>query len=151
MKFIVTADEIKKIFPDYRGGERIMSGEKIDDRRSSSQNNSLHLYCSMLADELNTAGLDMREVLKQSVDIEWTTESVKKYIWKPIMKTLLGYDSTTQLKKLEGDINRIHDHINRLLTTKYPGFPYIPFPSKEEELKKNKLEYPTDYVGAPTF
>ena len=51
-------------------------------QRTEKQNNSLHAYCQGLADELNSAGLDMRVVLKPEYEIPWTKESVKEHLWR---------------------------------------------------------------------
>ena len=56
------------------------------EKRTLKQNNSIHKYCELLAHEFNEAGLDMKLVLKPNEDNESNTESVKKYIWKPIQK-----------------------------------------------------------------
>jgi len=118
------------------------------EKRTHKQNNSIHLYCDMLAQEFNQAGLDMKVVLKPSVDIEWSGETVKKYVWKPIMKSLFGYDSTTKLKKI-GEIDRVWEHINRHLSERFAEWIMpIPFPSKKKEDKPN-YEYPES--AEPTF
>lgn len=120
---------------------------KIDSpKRTLQQNRSIHLYCTLLAQAFNEAGLDMKVVLKPDVDIEWSTENVKKYIWKPIQKALLGIESTTQLKRGEKEIDRVYDHINRHLSERFVGWiPPILFPSLENQVKESKTEYPNDY------
>jgi hypothetical protein len=55
----------------------------------------------MLADELNAQGLDMRKVLKQGVEIPWTTESAKEYLWRPIQEALLNKESTVDADRTE--------------------------------------------------
>lgn len=103
-----------------------------DGGRTSAQNNSLHLYLKMLSQELNEAGLDMKQVVK--VDIEWNTVNAKEYLWRPIQKALLKKDSTTRLKKSE--VSRVYEHLNRLTAEKW-GIS-IPFPSDETERKEEE-------------
>jgi len=129
------------------------SKEAINDKskRTSSQNSSIHLFCKILAESLNDAGLPMNKLLK--VDIDWSMEAVKTHIWKPIMKALYQKDSTTQLKK-QKEIDRIHEIIMRELGEKH-GIEYIPFPSKTIVTKendylndannlRNTIEYPNE-------
>jgi len=84
-------------------------------QRTITQNRALHLAFTMLAEELNTAGLDMKTVFqrKPEVMIPWDTESVKKYLWKPIQKAQLSKESTTQLSTVE--IDKVFDTLNRFL------------------------------------
>lgn len=110
--------------------------EKGKGTRTYSQNKALWLWLTMLADVLNTAGLDMKAVLKADVDIAWTKASTHDYLWIPIQKAALGTDSTTELNKL--DIDTVRDHIVRHLAEKFPGIDIPPFPS-----------YATDQDAAP--
>lgn len=84
-------------------------------KRSNAQNRALHLLFTMLAEELNTSGLDMKRVFerKPEVAIPWDTEAVKKYLWKPIQKAQLSKESTTQLSTVE--IDKVFDTLNRFL------------------------------------
>ena len=98
--------------------------------RSGQQNNALHLYFSLLAKDLNDKGLDMKAVMKPTVDIDWETHTVKKYLWKPIQELVMGEESTT---KLQGkDIDKIYDTLNRhFANTPKLNSISIPFPSDE--------------------
>lgn len=122
-------------------------------KRTSQQNRAIHLACKKLANELNLAGLDMKAVLKPNVDIPWGTESVKEFIFKPIMKARYLKQSTTELEKTTGEIQEIWDIIMRHMGEKF-GIEYIPFPSQteinhENDAKnmanklKNQADYPT--------
>lgn len=115
--------------------------------RTLPQNNALHKYFELLANELNSAGLDMKKVLKPSIEINWTTENVKKYLWKPLQKALTGKDSTTKLDKVK-DIDLVYEHLNRHFSEKY-GL-HVPFPKKNKEEKP--IEYPqSDESNTPTI
>lgn len=95
--------------------------------RTNQQNKSIHVFCELLAAELNSAGLDMREVLKPTVDIPWTKQTVKDYIWKPIQQAYLKKDSSTTLTTKE--VSEVYDIINRHLGEKFGVS--VPFPSDE--------------------
>ena len=96
-------------------------------QRSLPQNNSLHLYCEMLASELNDKGLDMRKVLKPEIDIPWSGKSVKRYIWKKIQKIMFDTDSTADLTRPE--VSKVYDVINRNMINVHDV--NVSFPSKD--------------------
>lgn len=95
------------------------------DMRTLTQNRALHKYFGLLAEELNKGGLSVVKTLK--VDVEWTPDSVKELLWRPIMEAVLDKKSTTQLNKDE--ITKVYDTLNLALSNKF-GFS-IEFPSKE--------------------
>ena len=101
-------------------------------QRTSQQNRALHLDCKLIADALNDAGLDMRVVLKPEIDIPWTTQSVKEFLWKPIQKSMTLKTSTTELSKAEGEFEKIHDVLMRHLGEKH-GIEYHEFPHDKEK------------------
>jgi len=103
--------------------------------RTSQQNKALHLFFTMLTDELNNAGFDQRKVLKPSVDIPWTPEAVKEQLWKPIQKLMYNKESTTELEKVK-EIDRVHEVLMRHLGEKF-GLEYIPFPVNEIKAWEN--------------
>lgn len=95
--------------------------------RTSRQNRALHLMFDQLAKELNGAGLDMRKTLKPEIDIPWSGDTVKEYLWRPVQQAQLQKKSTTELTTKEIDL--VFDTINRHLGTKF-GL-YMAFPSIE--------------------
>lgn len=97
-------------------------------QRSSLQNKAIHVYFTQLAEELNAAGYDMRRTLKEGVDIPWTPDNVKKFLWKPIQNAQLGKESTTQLSTKEIDV--IFETLNKHLGEKLGV--HVPFPSLAE-------------------
>lgn len=97
-------------------------------KRTIKQNNSLHMFCELLAQELTDAGYDMKKTLKPTVDIPWTGESIKKFIWKPIQESMFGKASTTELTTAE--VSKVYDVINRHIGERF-GL-YVPFPNMEE-------------------
>lgn len=82
-------------------------------QRTSQQNRSLHLYFTLLAEELNQAGYDMKRTLKPGVDIPWTPDNVKEFLWKPVQHAYLDKESTTELTSAE--IDKVYDVLNRHL------------------------------------
>lgn len=106
--------------------------------RTSKQNDALHLYFEMLASELNSMGLDMRQILKPSVEIEWTKENVKEYIWRPLQIAITGKESTKNLDKTT-EIDKIYDTINGHFSQKF--LVSVPFPRDKEEFNV-EVAYP---------
>lgn len=79
-------------------------------KRTDQQNRALHKWLDMLADDLNSAGLEMRVVLKPDVEIPWTKESCKNFLWRPIQQAMLSKESTTELNTVDPtEIKRVID------------------------------------------
>lgn len=95
-------------------------------RRTNKQNRSMHLYCDWLAESLNEAGLDMRKVLKPSIEIPWTRYMVKEFLWKAVLKQRTGKETTTEMTRNE--VDDILDILNAFVAQK--GM-HVRFPSKE--------------------
>jgi len=109
---------------------------KPDKPRTLTQNKALHLMYEHLAQKLNESGWDMKKTLKQEIDIAWTKESVKEYLWRPIMEAMLKKKSTTEMTTK--DIDTVMNTLTRHLGTKL-GIE-IAFPSIESQTLKGKLE-----------
>lgn len=105
-------------------------------QRTESQNKALHLYFTQLAEMLNQSGLDMRKVLKPSINIPWTAKSIKEHLWRPIMKIQLGKDSTTELTTKE--IVEVYDVINKHIGEQF-GIS-IEFPSQESLINNSRIK-----------
>lgn len=99
------------------------------EKRTLKQNNSLHLYFTLLADELNSSGQDMRKFLKPEVDIPWSPTTIKEFIWKPIQESMLLKKSTTELTTDE--VSKVYEVLNRYLGDKRGV--HVPFPCVEDE------------------
>ena len=100
-------------------------------QRTVIQNRALHLYFELLAIELNNAGLDMKKVLKPSIDISWTKENVKEYLWRPIQEALKLKKSTTELTSKE--VNEVYEILNRHISEKFGIHQF--FPSEEQTME----------------
>lgn len=86
-------------------------------QRTLQQNKAMHKYFSLLAEALNDAGLDMKKTLKPEIDIPWTTQTVKDFLWRPVQQLFLEKSSTTELTTI--DPTKIHDILNRHLSEKF--------------------------------
>lgn len=99
----------------------------MDKQRTLQQNKALHKFFTMLADDLNQSGYDMKKVLKPGVDIPWNADTVKNYLWRPIQEAQLQKESTTELSTREIDV--VYNTLNRHLGDKLGV--HVPFPSEE--------------------
>lgn len=95
-------------------------------QRTGQQNKALHKYLAMLSKDLNRAGLDMRKTLKPEVEIPWTMENAKNYLWRPLMKAVTGKDSTRDMETTE--VNEVYSVLSRHMADKH-GIT-TPFPSR---------------------
>lgn len=99
-------------------------------RRTEQQNKALHLWFTLLAEALNSAGYDMKKVMH--VDIPWTDYNIKEFLWRPVQKAMFGKVSTTQLDT--GDIDKIYDVVNKTIAER-TGI-HVPFPSIEHLMEE---------------
>ena len=68
--------------------------------RTPQQNKCLHDGLRHLADELNERGLDMKAVLP-TIDIPWTMESAKEYLFNRIAKIMFDGRTSSELNTTE--------------------------------------------------
>lgn len=64
---------------------------------SVKQRGALHVWCQMLADTLNDAGMyriRVSPITKQGIEIPWTMYAVKEDIYKPVLEVQTGKKST---------------------------------------------------------
>jgi len=103
-----TLYKIKNLPDNY-----IVTIEKKTKQRTGKQNNSIHLYCDLLRETMNDAGLDQRLVMskmKEGFLVPWTQESVKRVFWHNIQKTMFNEESTKKLTTEQvSDVYRIID------------------------------------------
>lgn len=79
--------------------------------RSSKTNSALHLYFSFIANELNELGIQYQYtgISGKTFELRYTSDLVKEFIFRPIMKAMFNKKSTTRLTNKE--INEIIDVI----------------------------------------
>lgn len=106
-----------------------MSGNTPPDKRTLRQNASLHLWFSLVAQELNSAGLNVQQTLYGGIELDWTPELVKA-VWRQVQKTKLGKESTTELTTKE--IDAVYEELNRWLAQNCNI--HIPWPSSEKPM-----------------
>lgn len=99
-------------------------------QRTLTQNRALHLWFQWLAESLNDAGFDMRQTIREDLEIPWTPASVKEYLWKPVQNAMLQKESTTEANRIE--YTTIRDVIARHLHTRL-GVECPPWPKRGEE------------------
>ena len=121
-------DNLKKLLDESFAEKKYIKLKwSFGQQRTNKQNSSIHKYCELLADSLNDAGLDMRKVLKESVDIPWTPATVKEQLWRPVQVLAVGKASTKDLDRVE--VSKVYDILNRHLNDKL-GID-LPFPHKD--------------------
>lgn len=116
-------------------GRDLSEAPKSHSKRTLSQNRALHLAFELLASELNNAGLDMRATLKPSISIDWTPETVKEYLWRPVQKLQLKKESTTDLTTKE--VSDVWETLNRFLGEKHGV--HVPFPERLPDDSESSL------------
>ena len=108
----------------------------------------------MMADALNDAGLDMKKIYKPEVDIPWTKESVKEYVWRPIQEVVTKKSSTADAER--NDYSMIYDVVNRHFIDKFNIS--VPWPvmkkcktCKNEFKPSNSLQVACSYMCAAAY
>jgi len=77
--------------------------------RTLQQNKALHLYCQRVAEEMNAAGYDFKQVVRLPVSL--TPELVKEYLFKRTMRAMYPDKvSTTELTTTE--IQAVYESMN---------------------------------------
>jgi len=102
--------------------------KEVKQTRSNDQNSSLHLFFTMISEQLNELGMEYRffGVTGVVISLRYTDELVKKFFWKEIQKALFDFESTTKLNTEQ--LNQIIDVIVKFFGDR--GV-VIEFPSKE--------------------
>lgn len=90
-----------------------METTTIDNKqRSGQQNRALHLWCEMLSQELNFAGITQRLLLQYVNEVDNSAESIKA-VFRALGKAKYLKDSTADLTTKE--CSDIYDEFNRNL------------------------------------
>lgn len=103
-------------------------------KRTVKQSKSLHLWCSMLAESLNDAGLTVEKTLTGKAEIPWEMETVKRILFKQIMKAQTGKTSTRDLTTKQ--LSEVAETLMRYLAEQHSLS--VDFPSLES-LSNQKL------------
>lgn len=112
--------EMAKMRGAIEGGATVYLSWSTEKPRTGQQNKALHLYLTELAFALNAAGFDQRKVLaamRDGVEIPWSPESTKENLFRPIMRAILGKESTTELETSE--VSRVYEVLNRFTADRF--------------------------------
>ena len=115
------------------GREYIVDVKQVRSKRTKKQNNSIHLYCTMLAEIFNNSGLDQKVILGQEAFIPWDTKSVKEKIWHSFQKSLFEKESTSDLETHE--VSQVYDYMANYLSEAFDV--QLDFPEKGYAKKSN--------------
>lgn len=100
----------------------------MEQQRTKLQNRALHKLFTLLAEELNTKGLDAKVVLKPTYQIWWTPEMIKRDLWKPLQEVMYTKKSTTELNTKE--VSKVYEQLGKILGEKFGT--EVDFPSYEQ-------------------
>ena len=106
--------------------------KKQEKKRTLTQNSALHKLFELWAKALNDAGYPVQVVIQKTPDIQFTKYNIKELLWRPIQKSSLGKESTTELTTKE--IDTVYDEVNKFLAENFKI--HEPFPSIEEIMNK---------------
>ncbi len=116
-----------------QGQTGIVEISNVKATRTSQQNKALHLFYTILSQQLNEIGLEHRYfgVTGKELSLPYTKDIIKTFIWKPIQSAMFGIESTTKLKT---------EQINAILDVLIKHFGEqgieVSFPSRFEEYLK---------------
>lgn len=108
-------------------------------QRTPRQRKALQVFCEHLAEALNNAGFDLRRFFEKrsAIDIPWTMDLVKQYLWKPLQFVVVGKESTAEANTT--DYGKTYDVINRFFATEF-GI-HVPWPGYSFECPMCKGDY----------
>jgi hypothetical protein len=129
---LALAEHIRDIRKRWYEERHLIVSVRTGKQRTLTQNRALHLFCTMLADTLNAAGLDMKKTLKPDAEIPWDCASVKERLWKPIQEAVIGKLSTTEADRIE--YSKVHEILAHHLATKL-GVQAPEWPRKDNTTK----------------
>lgn len=131
-------DSDSKKFNDYSENLKKKNAKveirEVRDARTLKQNSALHLFFTMIANELNELGTEFTYlgVKGLNISVMYTPHIVKEFFWKPIQLTLFDIKSTSKLNT--DQINKIIDIVCGFFADK--GV-VVAFPNIEDLIKKN--------------
>ena len=88
------------VMDQYTHGKEVTYSIK-GNKRSGAQNAALHSMFRRLATQLNDAGFGIPHPFKKELEIPWTEVSTKELLYKPIVISMFGTDTSTALTKEE--------------------------------------------------
>ena len=101
--------------------------------RTALQNRAQHKYFTLLADALNSAGMDMIATMKKlskNAKIPWSAYAIKERLWRPVQIDTYGKESTTKLDT--GEVSAVYEALNQV-TSERLGVS-VPFPDRYTQM-----------------
>ena len=85
--------------------------------RTDQQRKAIEVYCRLLAEAFNDAGLDRKTVLTQfEFNVSWTQENVKE-LFKDVLKSMFNKKSTADLDPKQ--VSLVEREINKWTSEKF--------------------------------
>jgi len=110
----------------------VMFNWKTGRQRTDTQNAAIHVFCRLIAEQLNDAGYEMvvdSKVLRSEVEVPWTQDSVKDFLWRKVQMSLYPEkQSTVKLERKE--VSEVAEVITRYLSEKFNL--QVSFPNKDK-------------------
>lgn len=117
-------------------GLKVASIEHLKNKRTITQNKSLWLMFTELAEALNEKGIDMRTLIRKEVELSWTAYSINQFLWKPLLKVMTGKKSTTEMDS-NYDISLVYDNLNKIIIERTSAEVSLPpWPCEESYMEK---------------
>jgi hypothetical protein len=113
---------LRETWPELKYMVITVSTEKT---RTSLQNNSLHKWCRMVAQELNDRGITFEQFFKPGFELSWSEEIVKREVFKPVLKAMTSKESTADGSTT--DYPKVYEVLNKKLSEH--GI-HVPWPTK---------------------
>ena len=126
-----------KMVNNFMSLEKCVELKEVKKTRTSLQNSSLHLYFTLISEQLNESGqtFNYKGVRGNIFEVKYTSEIVKNFIWRPIQISLFKIKSTTKINTTQ--INEIVDILSKHFGERF-GF-YVAFPNIADKLHKDML------------
>jgi len=125
-RLIPYSEEDREKIDKFQDGATYQVDIKNLDIRTLKQNASTHLWCTQIAKTLNDSNMYISDTIK--TEVNWSMETVKEILFKPIVKALYNKNSTTKLSRNE--FEKIIDTLTLIFGNK--GVVLPPFPNKED-------------------
>jgi hypothetical protein len=136
------AETISEIVGIYENKKWVRVITNCGRRRTDRQNNAIHLYCRMVAGQLNEQGFPAfinSPLFKEPIEVEWSMETVKQ-LWHLVQANIYP-DKKVSTGELErSEVSEIYDILNRALIEKTNGRVNVPFPSLETQNELTKCK-----------
>jgi len=125
------------MFNKLNADEKLIELKDVKKTRNSLQNSALHLYFTLIAEELNNLGLTFNYtgLVTKNLETRYTMEIVKDFIWRPIQRILFKIESTSKINTAQ--INEIVDILTKHFGENY--YFYVPFPNIQDKLHKEEI------------